>query len=108
MEATLENRDILHDLGAVTNVREFCTTHNLLAALANARRLVRDCFSPQARISLSLSADPDGGPERLVIDVKDQCSVDEAVAAYDCFLPRWIASVARGDREKIVVVYAVA
>ncbi len=108
MEATIENAGMLQHLGVDSNVREFCRIHGLLAALANAIQLARDCFSPHPCISLSLSPDPDGGPDRLVIDVKVRCSVDDAVAAYDGFLPRWIASAARGDREKIVVVYSVA
>lgn len=108
MEATIENAGMLQHLGVDSNVREFCRIHGLLAALANAIQLARDCFSPHPCISLSLSPDPDGGPDRLVINVKVRCSVDDAVAAYDGFLPRWIASAARGDREKIVVVYSVA
>src|SRR5438309_8992907 len=108
MQATIESADLLGDLGADASIREHCRVHGLVPALSSAVRLARDCFSPEPRISLSLSADPDGGPQRLVIDVKVRCSVDEAVAAYDCFLPRWIASAPRGGREKIVVVYAAA
>ena len=108
MEATIESTDVLQDLGADGSVREHCRIQGLLPALASTILLARDCFSPEPHISLSLSVDPDGGPERLVIDVKVRCSVDDAVAAYDRFLPRWIASAAVSDRDKIIVVYAVA
>jgi hypothetical protein len=108
MEATIESTDLLHDLGADGSVREHCRIQALLPALAAAVRLARDCFRPEPRILLSLSVDPEGGPARLIIDVQVRCSVDAAVAAYDSFLPRWIASATRPDREKVILVYAVA
>jgi hypothetical protein len=108
MEATIDSTDLLTDLSADGCVRAHCQVQGLIPALTNVIRLAKECFSPTPRISLSLSVDPDGGPERLVIDVKIRCSVDEAVAAYDSFLPRWIASATRGDREKVVLVYSVA
>jgi hypothetical protein len=108
MEATIASPELLNDLGAGRSIREHCAIHGLIPALATGVVLARSCFSPKPRISLSLSVDPDGGPERLIVDIKVACSVDEAVAAYDRFLPRWIAGAARGDREKIVVVYGVA
>jgi hypothetical protein len=108
MESTVDSADLLTDLSADSCVREHCQVEGLIPALTNVIRLAKECFRPTPRISLSLIVDPDGGPERLVIDVEAKCSVDEAVAAYDSFLPRWIASATRGDREKIVLVYSVA
>jgi hypothetical protein len=108
MEATIDSTDMLKDLGADGCVRKHCQLKGLLPVLANVIRLAKDSFSPAPRISLSLSVEPDGGPERLVVDFKVMCSVDEAAAAYDAFLPRWIASATRGERANVILVYTVA
>jgi len=90
-----------------SSVSAFCRKHDLLEALKATITLVGKSFSSIANMRVGLSEDPEGGDEKLVVEVRLACPAEEAHRGYDEFIAKWIDQLEWEARKWICLSYSI-
>jgi len=88
-------------------VKSYCESQGLLEELKTAADMAARIFPRPHTIRIGLSEDPEGGDERAVVSVKLNCSIKDAVSAYNEFVAEWIAVTTFEKRRRIGLSYDV-
>lgn len=88
-------------------VAEFCQKNKILDDVKNTITLVMRSFPKTKSIKLEMIEDRDEDSERVAITTKVQSSVDDAFAAYQLFLKKWVIVTSYAASRKIWLSYSV-
>jgi hypothetical protein len=87
-------------------VRTFCRDHNLVKDVFQTAELTRNFFSSSSIISLKVQYSPELPDGKLVVDVKTQHKVTDAVQRYLSFVDEWTLAVPVRAQERISVTFS--
>ena len=108
-EASLSESDWLASYtDAPEVVQLFCESRGVpLESIKAAIDLVPETFPAPRKVWLSLSEDPDGEDEKLVVGLTLAAGIEEAVAGYDRFVTRWISAFPWETRKHVCLSYTI-